>query len=310
MALPTLIEYAAPVPPRRELPASRAPWALDPARAAVLVHDLQAYFLRPYAGGCPALETALESTARILAAAREAGVPVFYTAQDGDHADRGLQADLWGPGMSAEPDHTDIVGPVAPAEGDTVLVKRRYSAFAKSDLADRLAAAGRDQLVLTGVYAHIGITATALDGFQREVQPFVVADGVADFGADQHARALDEIAACSGVVTLADDVVAALSARASAVPAMPADPVDPVRGEGSGWDAEVRASLVRLLPPEVVERAFAEPQADLFELGLNSLQAFDMLDDLAEAGADIDFGEFTRRATVAFLREQGAVLAR
>jgi len=299
MALPNLIEYAAPVPPQRELPPSRAPWVLEPARAAVLVHDLQRYFLRPYAPGCSALASALAQTARILAAARAAGIPVFYTAQNGEKADRGLQGDLWGPGMSPEPDHTEIVAEVAPAEGDTVLLKHRYSAFAKSELAELLAAQGRDQLVVTGVYAHIGITATAFDGFCRDVQPFVVADAVADFGADQHARALDEVAACCGVVALADDVVAAFGATASrSAPT-----------EEDGWAGLVRGSLAALLPPEVVAQAFAEPEADLFELGLNSLQAFDMLDDLADAGVDIDFGDFTRRATVGFLLEQGAVLA-
>jgi len=299
MSLPTLIEYAAPVPPLRDLPTSRAPWDLDPSRAAVLVHDLQRYFLRPYAPGCAALRGALDATARVLAAARAAGVPVFYTAQDGDHSDRGLQGDLWGGGMSATPEHTEIVPEVAPAPGDTVLVKKRYSAFAKSPLAEQLTERGRDQLVITGVYAHIGVTATAFDAFQREVHPFVVADGVADFGPEQHARALDQVAGCCGVVALADDVVAALAASGG-----------PAAGDGgSAWDGEIRASLARLLPAEVVDQAFAEPDADLFRLGLNSLQAFEMLDDLAEAGADIDFGDFTRRATVAFLREQGEVLA-
>lgn len=291
MTLPNLIDYTAPVPPLRGLPASKATWTLEPARAAVLVHDLQRYFLRVYAAGCPALAGALDSTARLVAAAREAGVPVFYTAQTGEHIDRGLQGDLWGPGMSPEPEHTEIVPAVAPAAGDTVLAKHRYSAFAKSDLADRLVAAGRDQLVITGVYAHIGITATAFDAFQREVQPFVVADGVADFDTGAHARALDQIAGCCGVVTLIDDVLGKLSC------------------ETRSWDQELRIALGRLLPAEVVARAFDNPEADLFELGLNSLAAFDLLDDLADVGIDIEFGEFTRRATISFLREQGAVLA-
>jgi len=297
MALPNLIEYAAPVPPQRELPQSKAPWVLEPTRAAVLVHDLQRYFLRPFAPGCPALASALAQTARILAAARAAGVPVFYTAQNGEKGDRGLQGDLWGPGMSPEPEHTEIVAEVAPVEGETVLVKHRYSAFAKSDLADLLAAQGRDQLVVTGVYAHIGITATAFDAFCRDVQPFVVADAVADFGPEQHARALDEIAGCCGVVALAEDVVAVCASETT-----PA-------GEPESWAEVVRSSLSGLLPAEVVTRAFADPAADLFELGLNSLQAFDMLDDLTEAGVDIDFGDFTRQATVAFLLDQAAVLA-
>ncbi|WP_084653572.1 isochorismatase family protein [Nocardioides insulae] len=313
MALPTLIEYDAPVPPRRALPASKADWTLRPERAAVLVHDLQRYFLRPYSPECPALRGALEQTARVLAAARAAGVPVFYTAQDGDHSDRGLQGDLWGGGMSAAAEHTEIVAEVAPTDADTVLVKRRYSAFAKSDLAERLRAAGRDQLVLTGVYAHIGITATALDGFQREVHPFLVADAVADFGEEQHARAIDQVAGCCGVVTLAEDVIGAWA---------PEPAPDQTRSENAGepatsepaemagpWEQTVRSGLAAVLSEEVVAAAFADPSGDLFELGLDSLRAFEFLDVLAEHGVDIDFGEFTRRPTVEFLRGQGAVAA-
>jgi len=293
MALPAAISYAAPVPPQRDLSASRAPWTLDPARTAVLVHDLQAYFLRPYDG--PLLTGLLDGTARVLAAARAAGVPVCYTAQDGDHSDRGLQGDLWGGGMSASPADTAIHPAVAPVAGEAVLVKKRYSAFAKTDLAARLAAAGRDQLVIVGVYAGIGIAATAFDAFCRDVQPFVVADATADLGPEQHSRALDLVASCTGVVTEVDRVLdALLPARTDA---------------GAGWEASVCRALLGVTSDGFVAAAVAAPGADLFELGLSSLHAFDLLDELADQGADIDYGEFTRNATLAYLLEQGAVLA-
>lgn len=292
MALPTAIAYA----PISDLRASKAPWTLDPERAAVLVHDAQAYFLRPYEQGAPLLDAVLSGTARILAAARAAGVPVFYTAQDGDHSDRGLQGDLWGGGMSASPSDTAIHPAVAPVEGDTVLVKKRYSAFAKSDLGARLDDAGRDQLVIVGVYAGIGITATAFDGFCRDVQPFVVADATADMGREQHLRALDLIAAATGVVTVVDDVVAALD--------LPKEQVS-----DAGWESTVRRALLGVSDEAFVAAALATPDADLFELGLSSLHAFDLLDELAEEGVDVDYGEFTRSATLSYLLEQGAVLA-
>ncbi len=294
MSLPHLIDYPSPVPPTRTLPQSRAAWTLDPTRAAVLVHDLQRYFLRPFAPGCPALSTALAGTARILTQARAAGVPVFYTAQDGDHSDRGLQGDLWGGGMSAHPDDTAIVAEVAPAESDHIVTKRRYSAFTKSDLAERLTGLARDQLVITGVYAHIGITATAFDAFQREVRPFVVADAVAAFTHDQHVRSLDLVADSCGVVAMTDAVVDALT---------------PVPGvDASPWDTAVSEALTRALAPDVLAAALADPDADLFALGLNSLRAFEVLDDLAEAGVDIDFGDLVRSPSVAFLRAQGRAL--
>jgi bifunctional isochorismate lyase/aryl carrier protein len=181
-----------------------------------------------------------------------------------------------------------------------VLVKHRYNAFARSDLAERMAAAGRTQLVVAGVYAHIGVVATAMEAFQREIHPFVVADAVADFGPEEHRRALEQVASCAGVVTLADDVVAAFTRGAA--PAIP----DVRRGDD--WDQRFRAALDGVLPGEVVEAFFARPDADWFELGLDSLRAFDFLDGLVDDGLDIDFGEFTREPTLNWLRGQAREL--
>ncbi len=53
--------------------------------------------------------------------------------------------------------------------------------------------------------------------------------------------------------------------------------------------------------------ALADPGADLFALGMNSLQAFDLLDRLFdETGTDVDYAEFTARPTLEFLLGQGA----
>ncbi len=295
MTLPVGIDYEAPL---HDLPVSRATWELDAGRAAVLVHDLQSYFVTPFTAGCPALAGALAATEQIVRAARAAGVPVFYTAQQGDQdpADRGLQGDLWGPGMSTDPAHTAIVAQVAPSGTDAIVEKHRYSAFAHTDLADRLATAGRDQLIITGVYAHIGVTATALDGFQREIHPFVVADAVADLGAEQHRRALELIASCCGVVILADDVLGALRSEDES-------------SEAGGWDERIQSALSGLLAPDALTVFFADPDSDLFELGLDSLRAFDFLDALADDGLDLDFGEFTRSPTLNWLRRQAGSVA-
>lgn len=43
MALPAIAPYELPGP--ADLPPRKVPWQVDPARAAVLVHDLQNYFL-------------------------------------------------------------------------------------------------------------------------------------------------------------------------------------------------------------------------------------------------------------------------
>ena len=179
----------------RESPASRANWEIDASRTALLIHDMQNYFLSIYPDGSSVVG---EVTDRILALrdrCDEVGVPVFYTAQipHRDPRDRGLQADIWGPGMGGDGEDSEIVGALAPGSGHKVLRKWRYSAFQRSTLQPMLAARGRDQLIITGVYAQIGCLLTAADAFMRDIQPFLPVDAVADFSLRRHLAAVDYV---------------------------------------------------------------------------------------------------------------------
>lgn len=49
---------------------------------------------------------------------------------------------------------------------------------------------GRNQLIITGVYAHIGCMTTATDAFMRDIKPFMVADALTDFSRDEHLMSL------------------------------------------------------------------------------------------------------------------------
>lgn len=215
MSLPRIQPYE--LPTEGEISTSRARWNPDPDRAVLLVHDMQRYFLAPYAGA-PGQE-ATANIAELIRCCRAAGIPVFYTAQPARQAvaDRGLLTELWGDGIGAvideDPHAADITCELAPGDDDVVLTKWRYSAFQHSDLAERLAAAGRDQLLVTGVYAHIGCQATAVEAFMRDIQPFLLADAVADFSRAWHDAACSYVAQRCGVATTTAAARAALTAR-------------------------------------------------------------------------------------------------
>lgn len=207
--LPSIAAY--PLPIEAELPKARAPWAPTRDRAALLIHDMQNYFLRVFEPG--AIAPVIDNIAQLAAHAQEAGIPVFYTAQNGDQdpRDRGLQADLWGPGMTRAPEHQSIVADLAPEPGDIVLTKHRYSAFQRTNLETLMRARGRDQLVISGVYAHIGCLQTASEAFQRDIRPFIAADAVADFSREKHDMALRYVADTCGVPLSTAQLLAALA---------------------------------------------------------------------------------------------------
>ncbi len=197
---------AYPIPEFAELPQNRAGWVADPDRSMLLVHDMQRYFVQPFERP---FRDRLVSRCRLLidiCSARD--VPVVYTAQPGSMNDRqrGLLKDIWGPGMRADAADRAIVDELAPRTGDKVFTKWRYSAFHRSDLLQTLSDQGRDQLLICGVYAHVGILVTAIDAFSHGIQPFVVADAVGDFSAEDYQMALSYAAGRCAALTHTDRI--------------------------------------------------------------------------------------------------------
>ncbi|MCC3761599.1 isochorismatase family protein [Glycomyces sp. TRM65418] len=208
MTIPAIAGYRIP----ESLPPNAVEWRPEPDRAVLLVHDMQQYFMDKFPSGAEPASTVVSNIALLQSAARSVGAPVAFTAQRGDATpgERGLLRDFWGPGMSADPAHTRIVRGLEPGPEDLVLRKHRYSAFHRTNLSEWMAEAGRDQLIVCGVYAHIGCLMTAFDAFSNDIQPFLVADAVADFTAEDHRLALELAARRCAAVVRSRDVEAAL----------------------------------------------------------------------------------------------------
>ena len=209
MALPKIAPYSY----REQEHQNRVNWRVDPARAALLVHDMQRYFVRAFElerDGQPLpgaqINIAIANIRRLLDAAHAANIPVYYTAQPPrqNPADRRLLTDFWGDGLQDD-ENARILDELAPTEADTVLTKWRYSAFVRSPLEEQLKDLGRDQLIIGGIYAHIGCLTTALEAFMRDIQPFVVADALADFTAEEHRMACEYASGrCARVLNTAE----------------------------------------------------------------------------------------------------------
>jgi len=201
MSIPKIADY--PMPLAASFPANRTTWLLEASRAVLLVHDMQDYFLRFYAPGSPLVTTLVENLVRLRQWADRHQVPVVYTAQPSVQSahERALLNDMWGPGLTtASPESQRITAALSPQAGDTVLTKWRYSAFQRSDLLERMHTWGRDQLIIGGVYAHIGCMVSAVDAFMQDIKAFVVGDAVADFSEAEHKMALEYVATRCGHV--------------------------------------------------------------------------------------------------------------
>ncbi len=208
MTIPSIEDY--PLPKVADYPPAKVSWQVEPKKAVLLIHDMQDYFLNFYHKDSPMVASVIRQIQALKQWARQHQVPVYYTAQPAEQNDasRGLLNDMWGPGLTARPELASVVAPLLPDADDRVLTKWRYSAFFLSNLAEQMSEESRDQLIVCGVYAHIGVLQTAAEAFMKGIKPFVVADATADFNRDDHVYALRYVQRNLGVVTTTAQTVA------------------------------------------------------------------------------------------------------
>ncbi|PJG57390.1 isochorismatase family protein, partial [Aeromonas cavernicola] len=256
-------------------------WPFEPGRAALLVHDMQHYFVDFYGPGNPLINQVIDHIASLIRQARALGMPVVYTAQPAQQsqADRALLNDLWGPGLTRAPERQPIVAALAPEPQDTVLTKWRYSAFCRSPLAELMAGWGRDQLVICGIYGHIGVMQTAVDAFMRDIRPFLVADAIADFSREDHLLALSYVSRNAGRVITVAEVMAAAS-------------TPPLTRES------LRAQVLARLPAELQQEQPAE-EDNLLDYGLDSLTVMGLVAEWRQQGQLVELAELARNPTLA-----------
>ncbi|WP_045452740.1 isochorismatase family protein [Vibrio campbellii] len=204
MAIPKIASYK--IPQSETFPENTVDWKIDPKKAVVLVHDLQTYFLNFFDKTKSPVPELLENVSKVLDNARAANIPVIYTAQPANQEpnERALLTDFWGAGLTQD---TDIAPEVAPQAGDIQYTKWRYSAFKKTPLLQWMQEEQRDQLIIVGVYGHIGILSTALDAFMLDIKPFVIGDAIADFSEEDHLHTLKYVAGRSGCVKSVNEFI-------------------------------------------------------------------------------------------------------
>ena len=169
----------------------------DPRKSAVVVIDLANDFV--YAGGVIAdaggpeyqkrAQAILPGLARLLDAARKAGVTVVYATDA--HTPQDAELRKWPPHAMKGSHEAEIVAAVAPKSGDLVIEKQTYSPFVETDIDARLRERGIERLYVTGLHTDCCARHTSGDAFQRGYDLVWVTDALQAFTQEQHEQGLE-----------------------------------------------------------------------------------------------------------------------
>lgn len=196
-------------------------FTFDPARAALLVIDMQRDFLEPGGFGASLgndvgrLQRIVPTVRRLLEAARAHGIPVVHTREGHDPSlsdcppskrrrgsppvrigERGPMGRLL---VRGEPGH-EIIPELAPIDGEWVIDKAGKGAFYATALETTLARRGIDALLVAGVTTEVCVQTTMREANDRGFDCLLVEDATASYFEAFESATLAMVRAQGGIV--------------------------------------------------------------------------------------------------------------
>jgi len=226
------------------LAALNAGLEIDPGRTAVITIDCHRGHLDPVVATMPVAPAVaagvVSATARLLARARSAGLPVVHVILQNRVLPDGTAEPMRNPFWAAVEDarpmltpelestisrhnlagsvQTQLMPELGPEPPDIVInTKRRLSIFRDTDLDLTLRELGVDTVNLAGINTNTCVQCAAFESLNRDLKTIVVSDCVHSmYGDDLHYFGLQNIARCLGWVLSLGELEAKLEAGAAA----------------------------------------------------------------------------------------------
>ncbi len=153
--------------------------------AFIVVDMLKGSFTNPDAPLSRESKRIIPVIQRLLSGARIQSYPVIYAC------DSFMRGDFIFKGRLKEhairgTEEVEVIPELAPLPSDTILEKRRFSAFFKTDLDQTLRLWGIETVVVMGVTTHVCVLATALDAIANDFACIIVEDACCSHKLDIH----------------------------------------------------------------------------------------------------------------------------
>lgn len=169
---------------------ARRPFRIDPEDAALIVLDMQRYFLDPESHAfIPSAEAIVPGILQLVQMFQELELPVLFTRHTNTPQNAGPMEKWWHYTIKREDPMSELIPVFAELEPD-ILEKEQYDAFYNTDLEEWLREQDIKQLIIGGVMTHLCCETTARSAFIRGFEVFFLIDGTATYTIDFHKSSL------------------------------------------------------------------------------------------------------------------------
>lgn len=161
-----------------------------PRRSALLVLDMQRYFLEPTSHAyVPSAMAIIPKINQLIRAYSDQGLPIIFTRHLNTPQNAYMMGKWWRD-LIREEDSVSELSPEIDYLDGIRLEKTQYDAFYKTNLEEILIKLKVDQLLITGVMTHLCCETTARAAFVRGFQVLFVVDATATYNQQLHLASL------------------------------------------------------------------------------------------------------------------------
>lgn len=191
----------------------RRNWLIQADKLALLILDMQNYFLEPSSHAfIPSAPAILDNLNLLIDSFSKLGLPIIFTRHINTPEDSGMMGNWWREVIIADKAISQISPLLDPSRG-ILIEKSQYDAFYATNLGETLAGLAVQQVVVCGVMTHLCCETTARSAFMRGFEVFFTIDGTATYNQEFHQASLLNLAHGFAVPVLVEEVLVAIGRK-------------------------------------------------------------------------------------------------
>jgi len=186
---------------------SHYPFTFNMAKAALLILDMQNYFLEPNSHAfIPASEMIITPIQKLITYFAATQHLIIFSRHIASSDETDIMNHWWRDHI-VDSEHRSEISPAFNIDVGKIITKSKYSAFQNTTLDALLQQQKITQLLICGVMTHLCCESTARDAFMRNYETFFLVDGTATYSEQLHLGSLRAISHGFGKCVASEEIL-------------------------------------------------------------------------------------------------------